>query len=206
MIIESDEMLLHYEEYGGVDVKVRITANTVALYLMDKEGMSEFVARAKSKEMKPEGMSWPELLDQDERFYIWLKERRPNKEKAMKTFAHKYTYAVCYKGEDGSMEIETFYRFDRAKNLYLSISGLKRPVAIFAKMYEGQYHTNPLRKHYVDETFIENALKHLGSTAFHTVEGDRAQCRKTRHIRKCADCLRYKIPGIKGCPHWQEDE
>ena len=207
MRIDADEILLHYEEYGGIDIKMRITSHIVAMYLMDCDGVSESYARKAAFEMRDPMNGWAVVMDQDERFYVWCKHRKKNIDMALNAIGAKVTYAICYETKAKQMKIAVYHRLDRANAAMNGLSDKGLTAAMFKKVYGGTYRVNPIRRKKCDEAFLEMAYAVLVRKDLSALkEGAKADCRKRRAVNSCRECSRCGIPGCKGCPFYDGEE
>lgn len=191
-----NDILLHYEEYGGLDIKVTIRKWMVVRYLMTVHRWSESRARFHANLIYKSNSGVRKAMGGDERFYEWMKA--DNDATAKKRFIPERSFIVCWlKGDEYNEAILTRER--AAMSFFAAKKKQGLPCAMFDRVLDHKWRTIPIRKSVwsqeVIDMFYDRWIPEKNANV--SIE---ERCRKNRGVQKCENCLRFGVYGSTGCP------
>lgn len=187
MNLTKNDILVRYEELNGYDYKFRISEKIVAAYIVAYSGVSDQSAMAMALEMRDPELGWAMVMDQDERFYEWVK--RVFKQDALDAFHNRRKEYVVFWGESEKLKQADFKRIKYAFDCYKEKTSKGFPCAVYVRN-NGTLHCNPIRqknKPY-DLTDKVRALVNNGLDD----KSECGRCRISRGVKSCKECCRYR--------------
>lgn len=193
MEMSKNDILLHYEELGDIDLKISISLQLVAEYFQAFTGSSMSYAKKMAMELRDPTKGWAEVMDQDERFYVWCKNRYFGK--ATKRRSQNRECVVYWLNAGKLHELHTPTK-DAATRVFNRVSVNHESAAVYLKSADGKrVSLNPwLRKN------AEPIIVLVDKMRLSRLEDDEVSlCRRNRQVKCCEQCLRYE-----DCQTWRK--
>ena len=192
-------IFIHYEEYGDIDFKLKLTDHMLAQWLMKLErttlkgGMAMLQAKKKARPS-----DWLEEFTEDERMYQYLKARYENE--AYKRLFPKDTYTIAWY-ESANLKTKSYYTKEFADRFFNEmVKKNKSEVVMFYRHYNNDYHSNPIRRTPMATLLAKDFIANYnGAENKHSDEYERKQCMRRRAVSRCSQCSRHNVYGPSGC-------
>lgn len=183
--LSKNDILLHYEELGEIDIKISITLQLVADYIQSFSGVSKEYAKKEALSMRDPIKGWAAVMDDDERFYGWCKYQFFNL--ATKRRAQNRECALFWV-ENGSVRINNLKTKESALRAFKRLAGADRSACVYLKKTNGRgLWQNPWLKHRADEL-----IKYVEEKYLEKEPDELTKCRRQRCVPSCEKCLRFE--------------
>lgn len=196
--LTKDEILLHYEELGDFDYKIKVTLYLVGLYIQATSGCSEWIAR-KAAECLQSEEGWAKVLDQDERFYVWCKNRFINK--AMTAKGKKRKTIVYWIDKEGVFKKCECQSLQHGLRVFARLSQNVNEIALYKFALDDKtMYSSPLRRKKATKLLdmVEAIRLHDLHEAQYRERVER--CQRHNKLERCEDCEKFGIEDAERCP------
>ena len=200
--MKKNEIYLHYEEFGDLDYKVKVTTNIIASYLASIYRIAIAKCYAILNEKLKQNPNYITDLYDDERFYKFLKKHFAKQAENSMYHEESFAVAALVKGE---LLVKVYANRENA-DYYFGALKRNRPgseVILMRRRFNYPYQSTPIRRtqHYSNVLLMfQKKQQEEMRRSISANEIEMLECRKKRQNHSCKECIRYQVYGVKGCP------